>query len=60
RNPHPPISTPGPTPPRRGWGRGLTLARRIIEEYHEGRIYVKQSEPGAGSTFTIEIPLRKE
>ncbi|WP_280122484.1 sensor histidine kinase [Duncaniella muricolitica] len=54
------IFNPGFTTKSRGWGLGLTLARRIIEEYHEGRIYVKQSEPGAGSTFTIEIPLRKE
>jgi len=54
------IFNPGFTTKSRGWGLGLTLARRIIEEYHEGRIYVKQSELGAGSTFTIEIPLRKE
>ena len=54
------IFNPGFTTKSRGWGLGLPLARRIIEEYHEGRIYVKQSEPGAGSTFTIEIPLRKE
>ncbi len=54
------IFNPGFTTKSRGWGLGLTLARRIIEEYHEGRIYVKQSEPGAGSTFTIEIPMRKE
>lgn len=54
------IFNPGFTTKSRGWGLGLTLARRIIEEYHEGHIYVKQSEPGAGSTFTIEIPLRKE
>jgi len=54
------IFNPGFTTKSRGWGLGLTLARRIIEEYHEGRIYVKQSEPGAGSTFTIEITMRKE
>jgi len=53
------IFNPGFTTKSRGWGLGLTLAKRIIEEYHEGHIYVKQSEPGVGSTFTIEIPLQK-
>ncbi|MBD5322696.1 MAG: HAMP domain-containing histidine kinase [Bacteroides sp.] len=51
------IFNPGFTTKTRGWGLGLTLARRIIEEYHNGRIYVKQSELGVGTTFTIEIPL---
>ena len=51
------IFNPGFTTKARGWGLGLTLARRIIEEYHDGRIYVKRSELGAGTTFTIEIPL---
>ncbi|MDE6378693.1 MAG: hypothetical protein K2K72_08110, partial [Duncaniella sp.] len=51
------IFNPGFTTKTRGWGLGLTLARRIIEEYHDGRIYVKRSELGVGTTFTIEIPL---
>lgn len=51
------IFNPGFTTKARGWGLGLTLARRIIEEYHDGRIYVKRSELGTGTTFTIEIPL---
>ena len=52
------IFNPGYTTKKRGWGLGLTLARRIINEYHEGRIYVKASEPGVGTTFRIELPLR--
>ena len=51
------IFNPGFTTKTRGWGLGLTLAKRIIEEYHNGRIYVKRSEIGVGTTFTIEIPL---
>lgn len=54
------IFNPGFTTKSRGWGLGLTLAKRIIEEYHDGRIYVRQSEVGVGSTFTIEMPLLKE
>ncbi|MCM1163524.1 MAG: HAMP domain-containing histidine kinase [Muribaculaceae bacterium] len=51
------IFSPGFTTKSRGWGLGLTLAKRIIEEYHGGRIYIKRSEPGVGTTFTIELPL---
>lgn len=54
------IFNPGFTTKERGWGLGLTLARRIVEEYHDGRIFIKRSELGAGTTFTIEIPLIKE
>lgn len=50
------VFTPGYTTKQRGWGLGLSLARRIIEEYHHGRIYVLQSEPGRGTTFRIEMP----
>ena len=50
------IFRPGYTTKKRGWGLGLTLARRIIEEYHGGRIYVARSAPGAGTTFRIDIP----
>ena len=50
------VFTPGFTTKKRGWGLGLSLARRIVEEYHKGRIYVKQSELGKGTTFRIELP----
>ena len=49
------VFNPGYTTKKRGWGLGLTLVKRIIEEYHEGRIYVKESEPGKGTTFRIEL-----
>lgn len=49
------VFNPGYTTKKRGWGLGLTLVKRIIEEYHGGRIYVKESEPGAGTTFRIEL-----
>lgn len=50
------VFTPGFTTKKRGWGLGLSLARRIVEEYHKGRIFVKNSEVGKGTTFRIEIP----
>ena len=50
------VFRPGYTTKKRGWGLGLTLARRIVEEYHEGRIFVARSEPGVGTTFQIELP----
>jgi hypothetical protein len=46
---------PGFTTKKRGWGLGLSLAKRIVEEYHNGKIYVKKSEPGNGTTFRIEL-----
>ena len=49
------VFTPGFTTKKRGWGLGLSLARRIVEEYHHGRIFVKQSEVGRGTTFRIEL-----
>lgn len=49
------VFRPGFTTKRRGWGLGLSLAKRIIEEYHHGRIYVKSSEPGVGTVFRIEL-----
>jgi len=52
------IFSPGYTTKKRGWGLGLTLAKRIIEEYHGGEIFVKHSEPGVGTTFTIQLPLK--
>ena len=51
------VFTPGFTTKKRGWGLGLTLVKRIIEEYHGGRIYVKDSEVGVGTTFAIELPI---
>ncbi len=50
------VFKPGYTTKKRGWGLGLTLVKRIIEDYHGGRIFVKESEPGAGTTFRIEFP----
>lgn len=49
------IFQPGFTTKRRGWGLGLSLVKRIIEHYHEGKIYVKASEEGKGTTFRIEL-----
>lgn len=49
------IFNPGYTTKERGWGLGLSLSKRIIEEYHKGRIYVKYSELGKGTTFRIEL-----
>ncbi|MCM1075759.1 MAG: HAMP domain-containing histidine kinase [Bacteroides sp.] len=53
------IFNPGFTTKSRGWGLGLTLTKRIIEDYHGGLIYVKKSELGVGTTFAIELPLSK-
>ena len=50
------VFKPGFTTKNRGWGLGLSLAKRIIEEYHKGKIYVKSSEIGVGTTFRIELP----
>lgn len=50
------VFNPGYTTKKRGWGLGLTLVKRIIEEYHGGRIYVKESEINQGTTFRIELP----
>ncbi len=47
------IFTPGFTTKKRGWGLGLTLTKRIIEHYHKGRIYIKETEVGKGTTFRI-------
>ncbi len=53
------VFNPGYTTKKRGWGLGLTLAKRIIEQYHLGHIYVSRSEPGAGTTFAIDLPLER-
>lgn len=51
------VFRPGFTTKKRGWGLGLSLAKRIIEEYHSGRIYVRDSQPGHGTTFAIETDI---
>ena len=50
------VFNPGFTTKKRGWGLGLTLVKRIIEEYHNGQIYIQESEVGKGTTFCIELP----
>lgn len=50
------VFSPGFTTKKRGWGLGLTLVKRIIEDYHGGKIYVKDSEIGKGTTFRIDLP----
>ena len=49
------VFNPGYTTKKRGWGLGLSLVKRIIESYHGGRIFVKSSEVGKGTTFRIEL-----
>ena len=49
------IFEPGYTTKKRGWGLGLSLAKRIVEKYHKGKIFVKTSEIGKGTTFRIEL-----
>lgn len=53
KNMHKTVFEPGFTTKRRGWGLGLSLTRRIVESYHGGKIFVKRSEPGKGTTFRI-------
>ena len=50
------VFEPGFTTKKRGWGLGLSLSKRIIEQYHRGELIVKQSEPGKGTTFRILLP----
>ncbi len=52
------IFRPGYTTKKRGWGLGLSLAKRIIEQYHSGKIFVKSSIEGKGTTFTIQLPKK--
>ncbi len=49
------VFKPGFTTKKRGWGLGLALAKRIIELYHEGKIFIKSSEENQGTTFRIEL-----
>jgi len=50
------VFNPGFTTKKRGWGLGLSLSKRIIEQFHSGKLFVKQSEPGKGTTFRISLP----
>ena len=50
------VFDPGYTSKKRGWGLGLSLSKSIIENYHQGKIYVKKSELGKGTTFRILLP----
>ena len=58
RKNHKTVFNPGYTTKKRGWGLGLALAKRIIGQYHGGRIFVERSEPGRGTTFRINLPLK--
>ena len=50
------VFKPGFTTKKRGWGLGLSLSKRIIEDYHGGKLFVKHSEPGKGTTFRMVLP----
>lgn len=54
------IFFPGFTTKKRGWGLGLSLSKRIIEDYHQGKIYIKDSEIGVGTTFVIVLKKSKK
>lgn len=58
-NKHKSVFRPGYTTKKRGWGLGLSLAKRIVEEYHGGKIFVQESVVGQGSTFAVEVPLSR-
>ncbi len=51
------VFSPGYTTKSRGWGLGLTLAKRIVEDYHGGSIWVERSDPGKGTTFVVSFPV---
>jgi signal transduction histidine kinase len=53
------IFRPGYSTKRRGWGLGLSLTKRIVEKYHNGKIFVKTSKPGKGTTIRLSIPNKK-
>ena len=56
---HRQVFDPGFTTKQRGWGLGLSLAKRIIEEYHRGRLTLRESNPGEGTTFEIVLPVSR-
>jgi signal transduction histidine kinase len=49
------VFKPGFTTKKRGWGLGLSLSKRIVEEYHNGKLFIRHSEPGKGTIFRIEL-----
>lgn len=51
------VFKPGFTTKKRGWGLGLSLSKRIVEQYHKGKLFVRFSEPGKGTSFRIILPL---
>jgi K+-sensing histidine kinase KdpD len=51
------IFEPGYTTKKRGWGLGLPLSKRIMEGYHQGKLFIKQTEPGKGTTFCLQLPI---
>ena len=51
------IFNPGYSTKKRGWGLGLSLTRRIVEEYHQGKVFVYKSAPGEGTTFRLMFPI---
>ena len=55
---HKTVFKPGYSTKTRGWGLGLSLSKRIIQQYHKGKIFVKKSEPGKGTTFMVKLPLK--
>ncbi|MGA1198040.1 MAG: sensor histidine kinase [Candidatus Latescibacterota bacterium] len=53
------VFIPGYSTKKRGWGLGLAFVKRIIEDYHQGRIYIKESMPGEGTVFVVSLPYEK-
>jgi signal transduction histidine kinase len=51
------IFQPGFSTKKRGWGLGLSLVKRIVSEYHKGKVFVLESQVNVGSTFRISIPI---
>jgi signal transduction histidine kinase len=51
------IFEPGFTTKKRGWGLGLPLSKRIMESYHQGKLFIKRTEPGKGTTFCLQLPI---
>ena len=52
------VFKPGYSTKKRGWGLGLSLTQRIVKNYHNGKIFVKESEIGKGTTFRIQLPKK--
>ena len=51
------VFLPGTSTKKRGWGLGLAFVKRIVEDYHSGKVYVKESVPDQGTTFVVLLPL---